>query len=165
MITARPTQPSDIESLAPRLRKEDREELWALNECTPLKGLQDGFRLSDECWTIDHEGTPIGMFGVAPLEPGVGAVWLLASDDLPKVRWDFLKKTRPWVAHFLTKYPTLTNMVDARNEVHVKWIKWAGFTIVGEATGIGPDNLTFLHFSKQRDPTQCATPLRYQLSP
>lgn len=164
MITTRPTQPEDIPALAPHLRKEDRDELWAMNECTPLKGLQDGFRLSDECWSIEWNGKVIGMFGVAPLEPEVGAVWLLASDDLPKIRWEFLKKTRPWVAHFLTKYPLLTNMVDARNEVHLKWIKWAGFTIVGEATNIGPDKLTFLHFSKQRD-ASCATPLRFQLSP
>ncbi len=128
-----------------------------MNECSPLKGLQDGFKLSDECWTIEWDGKVIGMFGVAPLEPEVGAVWLLASDDLPKVRWEFLKKTRPWIAHFLTKYLTLTNMVDARNEVHVKWIKWAGFTITASIPDIGPDKVTFLQFYKYRDQS-CVAP-------
>ena len=156
MTHARPTQPEDITFLAPRLRKEDRDGLWAMNQCTPEKGLRDGFELSDECWTIEHEGLVIGMFGVAPLpEAGVGAVWLLASDELPKVRWEFLKKTRPWVAHFLTKYETLTNMVDSRNTVHLKWIKWAGFEITGQVPDIGPDQVTFLQFVKQRD-ASCA---------
>lgn len=156
MPTARPSRPEDITDLAPRLRKEDRDELWAINQCTPEKGLRDGFDLSDECWTIEHDGLVIGMFGVAPLpDPGVGAIWLLASEDLPKIRWEFLKKTRPWINHFLTKYHTLTNMVDSRNAVHVKWIKWAGFEITGQIPDVGPDHVTFLQFVKQRDPA-CA---------
>jgi hypothetical protein len=149
--SARPTRPEDIDDLAPRLRKEDRDEVFAINGCSPRQALLDGFKLSDECWTIVHNEVVIGMFGVAPLEEGVGAIWLLASDDLPKARWEFLKKTRPWITYFLTKYKTLTNMVDSRNSVHVKWIKWAGFQIIGEALNIGPEKVTFLHFSKQRD--------------
>jgi hypothetical protein len=119
--------------------------------------------MSDECWTIVHEGRAIGMFGVAPLEGDLGAIWLLASDDLPQIRWWFLKKTRPWVAHFMSKYPKLTNLVDSRNSVHLKWVKWAGFTIVGEVPDVGPDRVTFLQFEKIRD-SSCAMLLPSPLS-
>jgi len=158
MTHARPTQPEDILDLAPRLRAADVAEVGAMNQ-TPLQALQDGFSLSDECWTIWHDGVILGMFGVAPLEPGVGAVWLLASDGLPKVRWEFLKKTRPWVAHFLSKYPTLTNLVDSRNTCHIKWIKWAGFTITNEVKDVGPHKVTFLQFIKNRDASCAMQPL------
>lgn len=155
MTTVRPSRPEDIPDLAPRLRKEDVAEVFAVNGCSPAQALMDGLRTSDECWTIEHEGVTVGMFGVAPLEANLGAIWLLASDALPSIRWAFLKQTRPWIAHFLTKYETLTNMVDSRNSQHIKWIRWAGFTFTNRHEGIGPDKVTFLEFFKQRD-AQCA---------
>lgn len=151
MPIARPSRPEDIDDLAPRLREEDKAEVFAINGCDARQALLDGFKISDECWTIVHDDLVIGMFGVAPLEEGVGAIWLLASDDLPSIRWEFLKKTRPWINHFLSKYPVLTNMVDSRNTVHVKWIKWAGFKIIDEIPNIGPDKVLFLQFMKKRE--------------
>ena len=133
-----------------------------MNGCSPLQALRDGLRCSDECLSILWEDRVVGMFGVAPLGPDLGAIWLLASDDLPQIRWKFLKETRPWVQYFLTKYPRLTNMVDARNEAHIKWIKWAGFTFT-DRTDVLPSGVTFLEFYKTRDP-KCATLLPSQLS-
>lgn len=165
MTRARPSTPEDVLDLAPRLRKEDVAEVWAINQCSGLKALQDGLMASDECLTIeDDAGKVVGMFGVAPLEKGVGAIWLLASDDLPRVRKEFLRQTRPWVQYFQTRYPVLTNMVDARNEVHIKWIKWAGFTFTNRQETVGPDGVQFLEFYKLRDPA-CATLLPSLLSP
>lgn len=165
MPLCRPSTPEDCLSLAPRLRKEDVAEIKAVNGNDPLPELQQALRVSDECWTIEHrdeqssEGLVIGMFGVAPLEgaPGVGAIWLLASDDLPKIRWSFLKRTRPWIEHFLSKYPILTNWVDSRNEVHIKWLKWAGFqfTSVTEQFSGEP----FHQFVKQRSHSCAPMPL------
>lgn len=164
MPNARVSYLEDIADLAPRLRKEDVAEVYAVNGCSPEQALLDGLQTSDECLTIEHEEKIIGMFGVAPLRPGVGAIWLLASDELPSIRWGFLKQTRPWVAHFLTKFPLLTNLVDARNTQHIKWIKWAGFTFTNRHEDFGPDKVPFLEFYKQRDHT-CATSLPSQLLP
>ena len=161
-VTTRPSTPEDAYDLAPRLRKEDVEEVFAINGCSPLQALLDGLKGSDECLTIMWDDRVVGMFGVAPLTKDLGAIWLLASDDLPKIRWKFLKETRPWVQYFLTKYPRLTNMVDARNEVHIKWIKWAGFTFTNR-TEVLPSGVPFLEFFKDRD-NQCATLLPSQLS-
>lgn len=162
MIIARPSTPEDVSDLAPRLRQEDLRELGALNGCGALQALSEGLLTSDECWSITYNGLVIGMFGVAPLEgrPDAGAIWLLASDDLPKIRWEFLKKTRPWVGYFHTKYPKLTNMVDSRNTQHVKWIKWAGFDFINQYE-VGPDKVLFLEFFKERKVTACAVPLPF----
>lgn len=158
MPDTRPSTPEDVIDLAPRLRAEDLREVETINGCSGLTALSDGLRTSDECVTIEHEGRVIGMFGVAPLDPGVGAIWLLASDELPKIRWAFLKKTRPWIQYFLTKYPTLTNMVDSRNTQHVKWIKWAGFTFTNTYE-LGPERVPFLEFYLERGPA-CVMSLR-----
>jgi hypothetical protein len=160
MPTARPTKPEDILILAPKLRKEDVAEILAVTGNDPQTELQNSLMYSEECWTIEHEGLIIGMFGVAPIHGSTGgAIRLLASDELPKIRWEFLKKTRPWVAYFLTKYPLLTNIVDSRNEVHIKWLKWAGFTFEGEIP-VGPEKIPFLQFFKTRSSEPCvAMPL------
>ncbi len=149
MPVVRPSTPEDVRSLSTRLRKEDVRELAAIDSCTPYQALHDGLMTSDECLTIEYEGLAIGMFGVAPLRPEVGAIWLLASDELPLIRWAFLKKTRPWIQHFLTRFPTLTNMVDSRNTQHIKWIKWAGFSFTNTHE-VGPDKVPFHEFIKQR---------------
>ncbi len=155
MPICRPSTLEDCLSLAPRLRKEDVAEIKAVNGNDPLPELKQALLVSDECWTIDHEGLVIGMFGVAPLEgsPGVGAIWLLASDDLPKIRWSFLKRTRPWIEHFLSKYHVLTNWVDSRNEVHIKWLKWAGFEFTSATQEFSGE--PFHQFVKQRSSLIC----------
>jgi len=159
MPTVRPSTPEDCLALAPRLRKEDIAEIKAVNGNDPLPELQQALRVSDECWTLEVEGVPAAMFGVAPLAdyPGVGAIWLLASDDILKVRWFFLKKTRPWVQHFFSKYSTLTNWVDSRNEVHIKWLKFAGFEFTTQETPFS--GVPFLQFVKQGTPSCVVMPL------
>ncbi len=154
-VTTRPSTPEDCLDLAPRLRKEDVEEVLAACGHTPLQALQDGLRDSDECLSILKDGKVIGMFGVAPLPNGVGAIWLLASDDLPTIRWQFLKQTRPWVNYFLTKFQILMNWADSRNAVHLRWIKWAGFDFTNRQVDM-PSGVPFVEFIKTRDNT-CAT--------
>lgn len=158
--TARPTVPEDIQILAPKLRKEDEAEVRAVNGNDPETELANSLKNSTECWTIVNGETIIGMFGVAPIDGSeAGAIWLLASDELPKVRWEFLKKTRPWIEYFLTKYPLLTNVVDERNQVHIKWLKWAGFTFTNRHEALGPEGRPFLEFYKQRSIPCVAMPL------
>lgn len=160
MATARPTRPEDITTLAPRLRKEDVEEIKAVTGNDPETELRASLLHSSECWTIVHEDAIIGMFGVAPIEGSeAGAIWLLASDELPKIRWSFLKKTRPFIDYFLTKYPVLTNVVDERNTVHIKWLKWAGFTFTDRHDRFGPQQVPFLEFFKARSLPCVAMPL------
>lgn len=66
------------------------------------------------------------MFGVSEN----GAIWLLASDDIQKIRFSFLRESRKVVELLNQKYRTLWNYVDCRNELHLRWLKWCGFKFI-----------------------------------
>ena len=63
------------------------------------------------------------MFGVSK----DGAIFLLASNEIKRIRFSFLRESRKVVDFLNTKYPILWNFVDCRNELHLRWLKWCGF--------------------------------------
>ena len=118
---------SDIEYLAPRLRYEDKRELLTSSGNTPYQSLLNGFIASDVCFTItDQENIPVGMFGVTP----EGAIWLLATPEIKRIRFSFLRESRKVVDFLNNQYPKLWNFVDCRNELHLRWLKWCGFKFI-----------------------------------
>ena len=82
MPQVRLSQAEDCVSLAGQLRSADLKELEA-HGVAPEAALHLGFAASTPCYTIEHEGEPIAMFGVSPLPADhTGAVWLLGSDGI-----------------------------------------------------------------------------------
>ena len=81
---------ADCESLAGQLRPADLKELQA-HKVTPEVALRVGYEASTPCYTVEHEGEAIAMFGVSPLTVGVpegaGAVWLLGSDRIKDISY------------------------------------------------------------------------------
>ncbi|MGP4725197.1 hypothetical protein ACSV5S_11035 [Agrobacterium deltaense] len=162
MLTARPSTAEDVAYLAPRLRKEDVEEVLAAGGVTMEESLMDGLQSPDGCFSgIDEDGNPVVMFGTAPhpASPMVGCIWLLASDDIHKHRTDFLRKTRPFVDLFQDKYQLLMNYTDCRNVLHHRWLRWCGFSFINIVKGLGPGDHPFFEVVRIRN-DQCATPLQ-----
>jgi hypothetical protein len=148
----------DAIQLAPRLRKEDVAEIAASANVSPVQALQEG-ALGTECWSIlSDAGLIIGMFGIHHI-PQFGAnqaaVWMLASDDLVSIKDDLHRETPKWLEHFHTKYHILWNLVDARNTVHLKWLKRLGFSLVALHPEAGPEKRPFYEFVRIPDPS-CA---------
>ena len=138
----------DAEKLAPVLREEDVQEVLAAGSTSPLASLRRGVRFSKPAITVDDEnGNPALMMGVAPsVDPEVGHIWLLSSDIITRRPTTFLRQSRPWLEFFHSRYPVLTNRVDARNVVHIKWLRWLGFTFLKQYPGSGPGNYPFHEF-------------------
>lgn len=160
MITVRFSTPEDVAYLAPRLRKEDLEEIMAAGATSAEESLLDGLASPDACLTgVDEAGRPMLMFGTSPhpTDPMVGLVWLLASDEVLKHRTDFLRKSRQFMAIFNAKYPILMNFTDCRNTVHHRWLRWCGFHFINTVRGIGPGNHPFYEVVRVRN-EQCAIP-------
>lgn len=160
MLTARPSTTEDVAFLAPRLRKEDVEEVLAAGGASMEESLTDGLLSPDGCFTaIDEDGRPVLMFGTVPHPaiPMVGFIWLLASEEITKHRLDFLRKTRPFVDHFHEKYQLLMNFTDCRNTVHHRWLRWCGFSFINTVKGLGPGDHPFFEVVKLRN-EQCVTP-------
>lgn len=153
MLTARPSTPEDVAYLAPRLRKEDVEEVLAAGGVSVEGSLMEGVLSPDGCFTaIDEESRPVLMFGTVPhpIDQLVGCIWLLASEDISKHRLDFLRKTRPFVDHFHERYPILMNFTDCRNTVHHRWLRWCGFSFINTVKGLGPGDHPFYEVVRLR---------------
>lgn len=96
---------------------------------TVREALDDGLKRSDWALTGLIDGEPVCMFGVAPVSilNGEGAPWMLGTEQLEQAQVAFLRACRGVVADMERTYPRLMNVVDARNTVAIRWLRWLGF--------------------------------------
>lgn len=146
-ILIRPATADDVTDLAPRLRQADCDEVWASHRSKPEESLARSLRLSTQAWAGLADGRPICLWGVAPasLINRIGVPWLLGSDDIETHQVAFLRRSRPMVGEMMETYAVLSNWVDARNRVSMRWLRWLGFTLF-PAQPFGPDGLPFHRF-------------------
>ena len=130
MITMLPATEDDARELAPLLRPEDRAEVLALG-LDPVDGLLQSLAAAREAWTWCDDGRLICMAGVAPLSliGSTGVPWLLGSPLVAIHRRAFMVETRRTLAHWLTMFDVLRNVVDARYDAAIRWLSWLGFKV------------------------------------
>lgn len=142
---------ADVDHIAHNMRKADLAELKAQYPTAgPREVLLLGLNQSVPSRTMvrtykKQEPTPVGMWGVVPGD-GFGLVWMLGTDELVEgvCARKFVRECRKELPHLLDEYPLLTNVVDARNEVHLRFIEWMHFDIGKEAHTI--NGLPFYRF-------------------
>lgn len=140
----------DAECLAPKLRDADNDELRAGTGLSPLAALQAGADHSMICCTIiDNTYHVAGMFGIVH-EGDFGRIWMLGSDALarPPLSIQFLRECKRHVALMEKPFKIIGNEIDQRNTLHVRWLKWLGFSFVERLDDYGPEHRTFYSFVK-----------------
>ncbi len=136
----------DICELAPVMRYEDVREVRDVSGHTPEQALLIGYLTGSHCRSIiDRYGGVVGMYGTVPVNKTSASVWMLGSKGLLKIARPFLKKDRSEVEEMNRVYPHLFNVIDSRNEVHLRWIRWCGFKILGERM---INNVKFYEFAR-----------------
>lgn len=130
----------DWQHVAANMRQADRDEVAALR-LNPEEALKGSILFSEVLFTIRRGDEPLGMFGVADR----GAVWMLGTDGIKDIRYTFLRQSSTWVNALHSASPALWNWVDARNELHIRWLKWLGFKFT-QARPLGANGETFRHF-------------------
>lgn len=129
--TLLPATEADAHELAPLLRAEDRDEVLALG-AEPAAALLDSVRNAREALTARTlDGRIICMAGVNPatLIGRVGIPWLMGSDLVPAYRRAFMVETRRMVGRWQETFPILRNVVDARYDEAIRWLRWLRFEI------------------------------------
>ena len=130
--------------LAPLLRFADKREILDSVGLNPYQAIRQGFVLSEICLTIvDTKDVPVGIFGVG----SDGAIWLLATPEIKRIRFSFLRESRKVVNLLNHKYKLLWNYVDCRNELHLRWLKWCGFKFLRKIN-YGVNQKPFYEFIK-----------------
>jgi hypothetical protein len=134
----------DAVVLAKVLRADDIAEIAAASGQDPRYCLETAVAVSNPAFAFfAPSGKIAGMFGVTPVDEGIGAVWLLASDEVEKYPMTFLRRCRNVLDKLHEKYDLLFNYVDARNETHIQWLRWMGFSFVAYHPKYGVEKRPF----------------------
>lgn len=140
----RPCTEADVTALAATMREDDRLECWHSSRTLPEDALSRGYRASCSPFAIERGGEVVAIFGVVGTVGLAGSPWMLGAPALVNCR-SLLRECRQRLDAYTEEYRYLTNACWARNEVHIEWIKWLGFTFNGSELRNGE---TFLHFHR-----------------
>lgn len=150
-LIVRGVRAGDIEVIAADLRIADIEEIHgSTGHRDALAVMLQGAEASPLLWTIEVDGEPAGLFGVAHAAPDVGVPWMLGTPALERAPKQLTKLGRQYVTLMLRKYATLLNYVDARSLKSVYWLACLGFTVNAEPEPYGAFGLPFHRFGMKR---------------
>ncbi len=111
-------------------------------------------------WTFcAYTSEPVGLFGVDPSEvENLGYIWMCSTPEITRHSFEFLKGSRVILDALHREYPVLTNLVDARNTVHHKWLRWMGFSFLRTIEKWGARGVPFHEFARLKP--LCASDLQ-----
>ena len=146
----RTTVLQDVRYVADHMRQEDAAECQAQSGSSPPESLLYCYLNSKPCMTmISRHGYPMGMWGVIRESKTSGRIWMLGCQSMLDDERDkrtFLRQSKLELIKVLEQYPVLFNVVDARNEIHVRWLQWMGFTFIQKHPEWGPESRLFYEF-------------------
>ena len=146
------TTVEDVVYIAPKLRQADKNECLAATGKAPLSVLYTSLMIGDMTLTMrSPDGERVGLCGVAssPIDDA-GVVWMCATDDIYQYQMAFLRRSKAALDYLAEDYLLLHNCVDARNTLHIKWLKWMGFTFITKHENYGAEGRLFYEFLRMK---------------
>jgi len=140
----------DGHALAPNLRTADKREMLAATGESSGTSLEKGIIDSDECWVMEVEEEPAAVYGYRSTEGDSAYIWLLGSDKIHDVRWQFLRESKNMINRLLKTHESLWSLSDSRNEKHQEWYEWLGFKVLTQVK-CGPFSLSFNLIEVRKD--------------
>lgn len=128
IFTMREATAEDATYFATRLRPSDEDEVRALFDDVEA-GLASAIVGSALSYVAELNGRPIILLGCAENGDGTGCPWLMATGEVVKLPGALTKVGRHYVEVFKARWPVLTNYVDQRSLVSVRWLERLGFKI------------------------------------
>ena len=141
----------DVTYISKNLRQADIDECDALLAMPPELVLPQAVQADRRVWTFHRDdGLPVGVFGVdaTPQLPHVGTVWMCSTGVINEHKREFLTESKPYVLALNDEFPIITNMVDARNTLHHRWLKWLGFAFLRRVEKWGARSIPFYEFAR-----------------
>ena len=129
--------------VASNLLPEDRREVEEGHGHDPNVVIPLASQLGDSVYFKAPNGEIAGAAGVH----NEGQIWLLCTKVILKYPHTFARESKRFVNS--RKEKLLWNVVDKRNIVHLKLLRFLGFKFIREIS-YGPNNLSFIEFCRVR---------------
>ena len=123
------------------LRPEDRREVEEGHGIDVVDVLVQAVKKPSCVYFTVPNGKTAGMAGV----DNGGLIWMLCTSAIHEYPITFAREARRYVERQPDKL--LWNVVDKRNTVHLKLLKFLGFKFLREVK-FGPNKLSFIEFCK-----------------
>jgi len=136
-------------SVASNLLPDDRREIKEGWGADPLQYLLLEAAKAECICFKSPSGRIAGMAGV---EKEDGRIWMLCTDVIHEHPLIFAREAKRWIESREEKL--LWNVVDKRNKVHLKLLKFLGFKFLRELP-YGPNQLSFIEFCRVRRSNGC----------
>lgn len=145
IASRRPYAPGDECVL---FRPEDEAECHANGGGGCAEAIAQCYRLGGE---IDvclspRTGHPFAFFGMTEIDDLQGCVWMLATPEMERSARSVAYWTPRVLQEWHARRPLLTNYVDARNALHIQWLRRFGFSFIALHQHFGTQRLPFYEF-------------------
>ena len=127
--------------MASNLRPEDRREVEEGHGVDATESLLDAVHSPSCVYFTMPNGKTAGMAGVEP----DGQIWMLCTPVIHDYPIAFARGAKRYVER--QPHKLLWNIVDKRNTVHLKLLKFLGFKFLREIE-FGPNKLSFIEFCR-----------------
>ena len=127
--------------VASNLRPDDRREVEEGHGHDPLLILPQAVDIPGSIYFTMPNNEIGGAGGIQEN----GAIWMLCTDAVERHPHAFVRLAKRYLD--ASPHPLTWNIVDKRNTVHLKLLKFLGFKFLRELT-YGPNNLTFIEFCR-----------------
>lgn len=137
----------DIAQVSRDIRRADVLEFYASSCSNADDVARKGLKHSKWAYAAKVDGLTVCIFGLGDGGiTGIGVPWLIGTNALDRYPLLLLKASRPALEVMKQSgFKMLSNYVDERNVVAIRWLKWLGFTI-DEPKGMGAFNVPFCRF-------------------
>ena len=127
--------------MASNLRPDDRREVEEGHGHDPIEVLTKAVSIPSTVYFTVPNGKTAGMAGVGP----EGEIWMLCTPAIHEYPITFAREAKRFVES--RTEPLLWNIVDKRNTVHLKLLRFLGFKFLREIKH-GPKQLSFIEFCR-----------------
>ena len=132
--------------VASNLRPDDRREVEEGHGDDPLQVLTNAALTTPCMYFTVPNGRTAGMVGVSE----EGNIWMLCTPEIEQYPITVAREAKRFIDN--RKEKLLWNIIDKRNTVHIKLLRFLGFKFLREFP-YGPNKLPFIEFCKL-----CANP-------
>ena len=129
--------------VATNLRSDDLREVVEGHGLNPMILLPLAAEEGSAVYFTVPDGKTAGLAGVGD----DGTIWMVCTPDIERYPITFAREAKRFVDS--REEPLLWNIVDCRNTVHLKLLKFLGFKFLRKVTH-GPNNLPFIEFCRVR---------------